>query len=66
MSADVNEAPCSGGLRPSPANADVPPLSSIGSDAHPAPLQAIEPLILTSLVALNHERAAKQQRGLIR
>ena len=65
--------PCSGGLRPSIANEEAPSLSANGIDAHRAPLQstspaaaALEQQLLTRLVALNHERAAEEQRGLIR
>ncbi len=62
--------PCSGGLRPSIANEEAPSLSSNGIDAHRATLQsissAIEQELLTRLVALNHERAAEEKRGLVR
>jgi hypothetical protein len=78
----ANGPHCSGGLRPSIANEEAPPLSSNGIDAHRATLQgisfadllarggpdaeALEQAILTHLVALNHERAAEEKRGLIR
>ena len=78
----AKEKPCSGGLRPSIANEEAPTLSANGIDAHRATLQstsiadilarggpdaeALEQAILTRLVALNHERAAEEKRGLIR
>jgi hypothetical protein len=62
--------PCSGGLRPSIANEEAAPLSPNGVDAHRAPLQgtssANDEELLTRLVALNHERAAEEKRGLSR
>jgi hypothetical protein len=58
----------SGGLRPSRdlsgGGETVPHLS--GSDGHRPPLQSFEQQLLTRLVALNHERAAEEKRGLIR
>jgi hypothetical protein len=68
----ANAQPCSGGVSPSIANETAPSLSPIGIDAHRAPLQdtspaeAMEQELLTRLVALNHERAAEEKRGLIR
>jgi hypothetical protein len=62
--------PCSGGLRPSIANEEALSLVPSGIDTHRAPLQdtssALEQELLTRLVALNHERAAEEKRGLIR
>ena len=76
--------PCSGGLRPSIANEEAPPLSPNGIDAHRATLQdtsvassnlsisasqdfsIYQDALLTRLVALNHERAAEEKRGLVR
>ena len=59
---------CSGGLRPSHdfsgGGEAVSHLS--GSDGHRPSLQSLEQQILTRLVALNHERAAEEKRGLIR
>ena len=78
----ANGSHCSGGLRPSIANEEAPSLSANGIDAHRATLQgisfadilarggpdaeALEQQLLTRLVALNHERAAEEKRGLIR
>lgn len=62
--------PCSGGLRPSIANEEAPSLVPNGIDGHRPTLQgtssANEDALLTRLVALNHERAAEEKRGLIR
>ena len=70
--------PCSGGLRPSIANEEAPPLAPNGIDGHRptlqdtssaadgTPRQALEQELLTRLVALNHARAAEEKRGLIR
>ncbi|MEI6673786.1 MAG: hypothetical protein WCO57_01275, partial [Verrucomicrobiota bacterium] len=59
---------CSGGLRPSHDLSEggeaVSHLS--GSDGHRPPLQSLKQQLLTRLVALNHERAAEEKRGLIR
>jgi hypothetical protein len=67
---------CSGGLRPSLANEEAPSHVSKGIDGHRPPLQdtssasshssAYSEQLLTRLVALNHERAAEEKRGLIR
>jgi hypothetical protein len=78
----ANETPCSGGLRPSLANEEASSLARNGIDGHRPPLQptpladrlarggpeaeALEQQLLTRLVALNHERAAEEKRGLIR
>ena len=71
----ANGPPCSVGLRPSTANEEAPSLESNGIDGHRPPLQntstASSPEsflqeLLTRLVALNHERAAEEKRGLIR
>ena len=62
--------PCSGGLRPSIANEEAPPLSPNSIDGHRPTLQgtssANDEELLTRLVALNHERAVEEKRGLIR
>lgn len=71
----ANEPNCSVGLRPSLANEEAPTLASNGPDAHRAPLQVtstasaqdvFQQELLARLVALNHERAAEEKRGLIR
>ncbi len=80
----AKETSCSGGLRPSIANEEAPPLAPNGIDAHRATLQdtssassnfsvsasqhfsVYQDALLTRLVALNHERAAEEKRGLIR
>jgi hypothetical protein len=62
--------PCSGGLRPSIANEEAAPLVPNGIDGHRPTLQGTSSTndeeLLTRLVALNHERAAEEKRGLIR
>jgi hypothetical protein len=71
----ANAQACSGALRASTANEEAPPLQANGIDARRAPLQAshsqsqteaFEQELLKRLVALNHERATEEKRGLIR
>jgi hypothetical protein len=55
-----------GNLRPSLANEEAPSLVPNGIDGHRPTLQSLDQELLSRLVALNHERAAEEKRGLVR